>query len=33
MDKRRKEIGLSTLAEYRKQMEQVYKPAAPAKKK
>jgi hypothetical protein len=33
VDKRRKEIGLPSLAEYRKQMEQVYKPAAPAKKK
>src|SRR5215469_11112761 len=33
VDKRRKEIGLSSLAEYRKQMEKVYGPQPPQKKK
>lgn len=32
VDKRRQEVGLPTLAEYRKQMERTYRPAPPGKK-
>jgi hypothetical protein len=32
VDKRRQEVGLPSMAEYRKQMEKVYKPESPAKK-